>query len=101
MGENGSIFGVWLTVVSNRRPRQGHEKEPRILEVPKSLLKTAACNEGRVEKGEIGAGLSGREGKGKAAGGRNQNDETIDLCIDWGLVEGMAPGLEERTKVKA
>lgn len=53
--------------------------------------------------GQIGAGLSegeGELGKGKAAWGRNQNNETTDLCKDRGLVEGMASGLEETTGVK-
>lgn len=90
-------LGVWLTVISNRQPRKGHDEREPTLQVPRSLQKTAACSEGCVEMGQTGGGLSGGEGelgKGRAAWGRNQNDETRALCKDWELVEGMASGLD-------
>lgn len=53
-----------------RIKQAGHNEKEPLLQVPKSLLKTAAFNEGCVEMGQFGAGLSGGEGelgKGKAA----------------------------------
>lgn len=67
---------VWVKMAGSladcriRWPRQGHDEKEPTLQVPKFLLKTAACNEGCVDMGQVGAGLSrgeGELGKGKAA----------------------------------
>lgn len=66
----------WLIIVSNRRPRQQHDQREPILEVPESVLKTAACHEGHGEMGQVGAGLSGGEGElGKGEGSMRQKPE--------------------------
>lgn len=57
-----------------------------------------------VEIGQVGAGLSrgeGELGRGKAAGGRNQNDEIADLGKDWNAGEEMGSKLEKRPVIKS